>query len=105
MVEYDLMGSFRKEHSALAIARQSLIFEVNYVLEEIIITKNILKQAKQLDYPDPLDRIWQMSSLYQTLDKLNARRVKLEESIRYIRTSIKYTNTNMNSLREPTNAS
>lgn len=100
--DYDLIASFRQEHSALATARQSLIFEVNYVLEEIAITKNIISQAKRVDYPDPLERVTQMSFLYQTLDKLNARRVKLENAIRHVRTSIKYTNTNMNFVRERT---
>ena len=100
MVEYDLIGSYRQEHSALSVARQSLIFEVNFVLEEIQMTKNIIREAKKLDYPDPLDRVWQINSLYQTLDRLNKRRVKLENAIRYVRTSIKYTNTNMNFVRE-----
>ena len=98
--DYNLLDSFRKEHSVLAIARQSLISEVNLVLEEIEITKNIIREAKKLEYPDPLDRVWQMNSLYQTLDKLNARRVKLENAIRHVRSSIKYTNTNMNFVRE-----
>ena len=98
--DYDLIASFRQEHSVLATARQSLILEVNFVLEEIEMTKNIIREAKKLEYPDPLDRVWQMNSLYHTLDKLNARRVKLENAIRYVRTSIKYTNTNMNFVRE-----
>ena len=100
--DYNLIDSFRQEHSVLATARQSLILEVNFVLEEIEITKNIIREAKKLEYPDPLDRVWHMNSLYQTLDKLNARRVKLENAIRYVRTSIKYTNTNMNFVRERT---
>lgn len=100
MVEYDLIGSYRQEHSVMAIARQSLIHEVNLVLDEITLTKNIIREAKKLEYPDPLDRVWQMNSLYRTLDKLNVRRVKLENAIRYVRNSIKYTNTNMNFVRE-----
>ena len=98
--DYNLIDSFRQEHSVLATARQSLILEVNFVLEEIEMTKNIIREAKKLEYPDHLDRVWQMNSLYQTLDKLNTRRVKLENAIRHIRSSIKYTNTNMNFVRE-----
>ena len=53
--DYDLITSFRQEHSVLATARQSLILEVNFILEEIEMTKNIIREAKKLEYPDPLD--------------------------------------------------
>jgi hypothetical protein len=83
-----MRNELRRNHSALAFARSSVINEINFILDHIVFTKECLKQ-----FPFGSK---EKTDLFRELDKLNYRREKLENAVRYIREEIRHNNQTFN---------
>jgi hypothetical protein len=83
-----MRNELRKNHSALAFARRSVINEINFILGHIVFVKECIKR-----FPFGSK---EKTDLFRDLDKLNYRREKLENAIRYLREEIRHNNQTFN---------